>query len=317
MQALIWDGVLLRHVVDAPEPHTRDGSAIVRVRLAGICSTDLQILRGYMGFRGILGHEFVGEVVDGPAHLVGRRVVGEINFACKRCPECVAGRSRHCPTRTVMGILGADGAFAELLRIPVENLHPVPDGVDDVRASFVEPVAAAIEAAVQTERFAGARSLVLGAGKLGLLVAQVLAARGDDVLVVCRHARARAMTESLGLRPVTPELVPRNFDLVVDATGDVEGLRTALACVRPLGAIVLKSTVAAAHGINLAPLVINEVSLIGSRCGDFAPALAALQADLVRVEPLLDGIRPLSDGLNALESAGRTGALKLLLRPGG
>ena len=196
-------------------------------------------------------------------------------------------------------------------------MHLVPDAIDDVRASFVEPVAAAIEASLQTESFAGGRSLVLGAGKLGLLVAQVLAARGDDVRVVCRNPRASNIVESLGLIPVAPPSAPRGCDLVVDATGDAEGLATALACVRPLGAIVMKSTIAQRHELDLSTLVINEVSLIGSRCGAFAPAIVALSDERLRVEPLLDEIRPLSDGLAAFERAGRPGALKLLLKPEG
>ena len=317
MRALIWDGAQLRFVSDAPEPRAQTDSVLIRVRLAGICSTDLQILRGYMGFRGILGHEFVGEVAAGPAELCGRRVVGEINFSCGRCVACQAGRRRHCARRSVMGILGADGAFADVVRVPVENVHLVPDAIDDVRASFVEPVAAALEAAAQTEHFAGGRSLVLGAGKLGLLVGQILAARGDDVRVVCRNPRAASVVKSLGLIPVEATAIPQGNDLVVDATGDAAGLATALACVRPLGAIVLKSTVAARHELDLAPLVINEVSLIGSRCGAFAPAIAALGDERLRVEPLVDEIRPLADGVEAFERAGRPGALKMLLKPEG
>ena len=315
MRALIWDGSRLRVAADAPAPRLQAGCALVRVRLAGICSTDLQILRGYMGFRGILGHEFVGEVVEGPGDLVGRRVVGEINFACGRCATCRAGRKRHCPTRTVLGILGADGAFAETLRIPIENLHTVPDAIDDVQASFVEPLAAALAAASTTDTYRGGRSLVLGAGKLGLLIAQALAARGDDVQVVCRTPRARAVSKALGLEAVSLAHAARDHDLVVDATGDAAGLALALERVRPLGAVVLKSTVAARHELDLAPLVIDEVSLIGSRCGDFAPALAALETGSVRVEPLVDGVVALARGVEALERAGRPGALKLLLDP--
>jgi threonine dehydrogenase-like Zn-dependent dehydrogenase len=316
VRALIWDGVRPRYVTDAPDPVLVDGTALVRVRLAGICSTDLQILRGYMGFRGILGHEFVGDVIAGPAEFVGGRVVGEINFACRRCADCRAGRLRHCPTRTVMGILGADGAFAQLLRVPIENLHRVPDEIDEESAVFVEPLAAAIEAAQQTLNFAGGRSLVIGAGKLGLLVAQTLAVRGDRVDVLCRNARARDMIERLGLAPVWGSAATHAYDLVVDATGDVAGLEIALEAVRPLGAIVLKSTVARRHRLDLAPLVINEVSLIGSRCGDFVPALQMLRAGQVEIKPLIESVVPLSQTVEALESAGRPGALKTLLKPG-
>ena len=315
MRALIWDGKRARYVTDAPDPSLVEGTALVRVRLAGICSTDLQILRGYMGFRGILGHEFVGDVMAGPPELTGRRVVGEINFACRRCMECRAGRIRHCPTRTVMGILGADGAFAEVLRVPVENLHPVPAEIDDASAVFVEPVAAAVEASQQTSAFAGGRSLVLGAGKLGLLVAQTLATRGDRVEVACRSVPARTIIERLGLSPVPLPVASRAYDLVVDATGDAAGLATAMEAVRPLGAVVMKSTVATRYDVDLAPLVINEVTLIGSRCGDFTAALELLRAAKVQVAPLLDAVRPLSQGKEALESAGRSGALKIVLNP--
>lgn len=315
MRALIWDGERLRFVADAPAPSVVDGTVLVRVRLAGICSTDLQILRGYMGFRGILGHEVVGEVVTGDASLAGRRVVAEINFACRRCADCRAGRERHCAARSVMGILDADGAFAELLRVPIANLHAVPDDVPDRHAVFAEPLAAAFRAAEQTAHLEGGRSLVIGAGKLGLLVAQVLAARGDVVAVVTRNARARAVVAELGLEPLDARPAARSFDLVVEASGSADGLAEAVACVRPLGAIVLKTTVAARHDVDLAPLVINEVTVIGSRCGPFPPALAALRAESVRVEPLIDAELPLEDGIAALERAGRPGALKVLLRP--
>jgi threonine dehydrogenase-like Zn-dependent dehydrogenase len=315
VRALIWDGARLRFVEDAPDPVAVRGMAIVRVRLAGICSTDLQILRGYMAFRGILGHEFLGEVVNGPDALLGKRVVGEINFACHRCVDCSAGRARHCASRTVMGILGADGAFAELLRIPLENLRVVPEGIPDTAAVFVEPLAAAIEACDQTTGFAGERSLVVGAGKLGLLVAQALAARGDTVEVLCRTDSARAIAESLNLKVVAPPCRARAYDLVVDASGDASGLALAIESVRPLGAIVLKSTIATRHDVDLAPLVIDEVSLIGSRCGDFDAALEMLAAERIRVLPLLEQVLPLEEGTEALERAGRAGALKVMLQP--
>lgn len=315
MRALIWDGTRLRFVEDAPPPVHLPGTVLARVRLAGVCSTDLQILRGYMGFRGVLGHEFVGEVTEGPPHLRGRRVVGEINFGCGRCTDCRAGRGRHCASRSVMGILGADGTFAEQVRLPEENVHLVPDAVDDRQAVFVEPLAAAIRAAEQTERVRGARSLVIGAGKLGLLVAQVLAARGDDLAVLCRSERSREVVRELGLRAVDTRSAPARCDLVVEATGAPEGLALAMERVRPLGTVVLKSTVAARHEVDLAPLVINEVSVIGSRCGSFPPALEALAAGSVRVLPLVDAVYPLSRGKQAVEHAGAPGTLKVLFAP--
>lgn len=316
MRALVWDGEELRLVEDVPPPTQTDGTALVRVRLAGICSTDLQILQGYMGFRGILGHEFVGEVIDGPGNWPGRRVVGEINFSCGRCETCLAGRPRHCPTRTVLGIQGADGTFAEIVRIPTENLHVVPDGVDERTAVFAEPLAAAFEAAIQTEELSGGTATVLGAGKLGLLVAQVLAARGDQVEVVCRSDRTRHRVEALGLAAVDARTAARGRDLVIEATGAVEGLTTALSLVRPLGTVVAKSTVAADHSLDLAPIVIHEISVIGSRCGPFEPALEALRTNSVSVAPLLEEVYPLERGADAIRAAGRPGALKYLLEAG-
>jgi threonine dehydrogenase-like Zn-dependent dehydrogenase len=323
MRALVWDGSQARVVPDAPQPGLLPGTALVRVRLAGICSTDLQILAGYMGFRGILGHEFVGEVVEGPNELRGRRVVGEINFACRRCPTCASGRTRHCPTRTVLGILGADGAFAEFVRLPVVNLHRVPDRVGDQQAVFVEPLAAAFQGAEQTASLQGGRSAVIGAGKLGLLIAQVLATRGDHVVLVCRgqaslerlEARLETVMRRLDIERSSVASVGRGFDLVVEATGDQAGLALAVELVKPQGAILLKSTVAGQHTLDLAPLVINEVRVIGSRCGAFAPAIQALAEETISVSPLIDAELPLSDGIEALRRAGAPGALKLLLEP--
>ena len=323
MRALVFDGSRARIAGDAPAPTLQPETALVRVTLAGICATDLQILAGYMGFRGILGHEFVGRVSEGPPELIGQRVVGEINFACRRCATCAAGRPRHCPSRSVMGILGADGAFAELVRVPVVNLHPVPDAITDREAVFTEPLAAAFEAAQQTTPWAGGRTAVLGAGKLGLLVAQVLAIRGDRVTIVCRDDAALArirqrLSAALGRAGIGLAAggVAYGFDLVVEATGSGDGLARALALVRPEGAIVLKSTIAAAHSIDLAPAVIHEVSLIGSRCGPFPPALDALARHAVEVAPLIDAELPLTSGVDALARASAPAACKVLLRAG-
>ncbi|HZR84853.1 MAG TPA: alcohol dehydrogenase catalytic domain-containing protein [Candidatus Binatia bacterium] len=315
MRAVTWDGARVRVVDDAVDPQPAPGEAVVRVRLAGICSTDLEILAGYLGFRGVPGHEFVGDVVTGPADLVGRRVVGEINFACRRCAACAAGRERHCPARSVLGIVGADGAFAERLRIPAANLHVVPEQWPDEHAVFVEPLAAATEASLQSAAFAGGRTLVVGAGKLGLLVAQVLAARGDRVAVVARRQRARSIAADLGLDAAPEDVAPGTWDLVVDATGDRRGLEVAIRAVRPLGAIVLKSTVAEPYAIDLAPLVIGEITLVGSRCGPFPPALAALGEGRVRVAPLLEETFPLAEAPAAFRRAAEPGALKVLLDP--
>jgi len=323
MRALVWDGAQARVVRDAPQPELLEGTALVRVRLAGICSTDLQILAGYMGFRGTLGHEFVGEVAAGPDELRGQRVVGEINFACRRCATCASGRTRHCPARTVLGILGADGAFAEIVRLPVVNLHRLPDRISDQQAVFVEPLAAAYQGAEQTTSLRGARSAVIGAGKLGLLIAQVLAARGDRVTLVCREEAARdrlvarfaTVMQRLGIEAAATRGVGRAFDLVVEATGDPAGFALAVELVRPEGAILLKSTIAGQHTLDVAPLVINEIRVLGSRCGPFAPAIQALAEESVSVSPLIDAELPLSAAIEAIRRAGAPGALKVLLDP--
>ncbi|HZQ80171.1 MAG TPA: alcohol dehydrogenase catalytic domain-containing protein [Acidimicrobiia bacterium] len=317
MRALHFDGRRLA-CVETAAPSAGPGEAIVAVRLAGICSTDLQILAGYMGFTGIPGHEFVGEVVEGPARRVGRRVVGEINYACGQCATCRRGLGRHCPHRRVMGILGADGAFAEHLALPEANLHAVPDGVTDEAAVFTEPLAAAFSILEQVAVGPGMAVTVLGDGKLGLLCAQVLAATGASVTLVGKHAANLALVASQGVAGVlVADWRPgAAADCVVEATGSAAGLELAMAAVRPRGMLVLKSTVAEPHWLSLAPLVINEVTVVGSRCGLFPPALAALAAGSVAVTPLIDATYPLADGIAALAHAARPGVRKVLLAAG-
>jgi len=317
MRALHFDGRRLA-CVETAAPSAGPGEAIVRVRLAGICSTDLQILAGYMGFTGIPGHEFVGQVAEGPGEWLGRRVVGEINYACGECPACRRGLGRHCPDRRVMGILGADGAFAEHLAIPVVNLHAVPDGVADEAAVFTEPLAAAFSVLEQVAVGPGMPVTVLGDGKLGLLCAQVLAGTGASVTLVGKHAANLALAASQGVGGVlladwTPDAAA---DCVVEATGSPAGLELAMAAVRPRGTLVLKSTVAEPHSLSLAPLVINEVTVVGSRCGLFPPAVAALAAGSVAVTPLIDATYPLADGIAAVAHAARPGVRKVLLAAG-
>jgi threonine dehydrogenase-like Zn-dependent dehydrogenase len=315
MRALHFDGQTAR-VCERPEPTAGDADAIVRVTLAGICHTDLELLRGYMGFRGILGHELVGVVEHGPARWRGRRVVGEINFACGRCAWCARGLGRHCPTRAVMGIQGADGAFAERVRVPLANLHAVPDAVADEAAVFTEPLAAACEIVEQVRLAPGVDCLVLGDGKLGLLAAQVLARAGAAVLAVGRHADKLAVLARRGIRTALLAQWDRAAaDLVVEATGSAEGFALAVAATRPRGTLVLKSTVAHAAPLNLAPLVIHEITVVGSRCGPFAPALAALAADAIDVCALVSARRRLRDGVAALELAAQPGVLKVLVEP--
>ncbi len=316
MRALHWNGKELRLSGDHPPPEATGRLAVVRVRLAGICSTDLQIFNGYMGFEGVPGHEFVGEVAEGPAHLEGRRVVGEINFACRACALCREGLGRHCPHRSVMGILGADGAFADCVAVPPENLHLVPEAVADEDAVFTEPLAAAFSMLERVHIVPGAGAVVLGDGKLGLLCAQVLHLTGAVVTVVGRHPAKLDIARRLGIGAVlASEWRPApEADVVVEATGSPAGLAPAMAAVRPRGTLVLKSTVAEDHSLSLAPLVINEVRVVGSRCGLFPPALQALEQQRVSVAPLIDATYPLADGLAAVDHAGRPGAGKVLIQ---
>jgi threonine dehydrogenase-like Zn-dependent dehydrogenase len=313
MRALYWDGSAAR-VVDRPTPTAGPGTAVVRVAWAGVCATDLQLCKGYLSFRGTLGHEFVGTVIEGPPEWEGKRVVGEINFGCGACADCQKGMARHCARRTVMGILDADGAFAERIEVPVENLHEVPEGVRDEAAVFVEPLAAAFEILEQVHVHPGMECTVLGDGKLGLLVAQVLHLTGARVLVVGKHTAKLAFLSKRGIATTTLEAWPKKkADLVVEATGTAGGFEAAVAATRPRGKLVLKSTVAGTAPLNLAPLVVQEITVVGSRCGSFAPALRALRAGSVDVMPLVGGRVPLRDAERALEMAARPGMLKVLI----
>lgn len=315
MRALYWNGESLRIDNEYPTPKVADPVALVRVRMAGICSTDLQILKGYMHFRGVLGHEMVGVVEEGTSALRGKRVVAEINFACGRCEYCVRGLGRHCTVRRVMGILGADGAFADHVAVPAGNLHPVPDSIEDEEAVFTEPLAAAFEILEQVHVIPSDHVLVLGDGKLGVLCAQVLNLTGARVTVVGKHHNKLTHLRSMGMETMMlARWKPVPADVVVEATGSAEGLKLAMSTLRPRGTLVLKSTVAQDHTLSLAPLVINEITVVGSRCGRFLPALRALAEKSVSVKPLIDKIFPLEDGIEAIGYASRRGALKVLLQ---
>jgi threonine dehydrogenase-like Zn-dependent dehydrogenase len=313
MRALVFDGTSAR-VREHAIPRADENTAIVRMRCAGVCSTDLEILNGYMGFRGVLGHELLGTVVDGPRPWRDTRVVAEINFACGHCANCERGLQRHCPNRRVMGILGADGAFAELVAVPLVNLHAVPEGVADEVAVFVEPLAAAFEILDQVEILPGMGCIVLGDGKLGLLVAQVLADAGARVRAVGKHDEKLRVLRERGIETVRVEnWHPETADLVVEATGTAAGFAHALAATRPRGTLVLKSTVALGAELNLAPLVINEITVIGSRCGRFAPALDALARHAVDVRPLISTRVPLAHADEALRLAAQPNTMKVLI----
>lgn len=311
MRGLFVEGGAVRYREDLEPPGPAPGESRVQVLCAGVCATDLALVRGYMGFCGVPGHEFVGRALDGP--LAGRRVVGEINAACGVCEQCRAGNARHCPERTVLGILGRSGALAEELRLPHTNLHALPDSLPTPLATFTEPVAAAFQIAEQIDLAAVARALVVGDGRLGLLCAQVIARRGPSVWL-CGHHPERAELFAAEVRCVREEeLEGERFELVVEATGDPTALQRALGWVRPRGTLVLKTTSEAPAQLDLAPLVIDELRLVGSRCGPFAPALAALAAGEVEVERMIDARFPLERGVEALEQAARPGVLKVLV----
>ena len=306
---------------DLPSPEPRAGWTRVRVSRAGICATDLALARGYMSFAGTPGHEFVGTALDGP--FAGARVVGEINAGCGTCPSCREQQGRHCPTRTVLGILNHPGAFAEELALPTRNLHRVPDAVSDTAAVFVEPLAAAFEIAEQVALEPGMRALVAGDGKLGLMCAHVLALAGLDVTVAGRHAeRARLLPERarhrLGMLEPAPSEAPpgARFDLAVEATGKGESLERLVPLVRPRGTIVLKTTCEASVPLNLSRAVVDELTLVGSRCGPFVPALEALARGAVPVESMVAGTFALGDAERAFAAARAPGALKIQLACG-
>ncbi len=317
MNALVFDGQL-RLDPHRPDPGRADGDTLIRVRQAGICSTDLEIVKGYMGFAGVLGHEFVGTVESSPDRaLVGKRVVGEINCVCGRCDLCHRGLSSHCRERTVLGILAHDGAFAECVRLPAGNLHVVPDNVDDDMAVFTEPLAAAYQVVKQLGAQLDEKTwvTVLGSGRLGLLVAQVLREAGTQVRVVGRNPHTLRLAEKWQIRSrLADDVQPRqDQDVVVDCTGNPEGLEMAMAMCRPRGTLVLKSTTAAGKALNLAPAVVNEITILGSRCGPFRPALKALSERSVDVVSLIHRRMKLTDGVAAMELAAQRGVLKVIL----
>ncbi|MEO8501926.1 MAG: alcohol dehydrogenase catalytic domain-containing protein [Vicinamibacteria bacterium] len=302
--------------IDRPTPVS--GEALVRVRLAGICATDLELVKGYYPYSGVPGHEFVGEIVAAPdaPERVGERVVGEINAVCGNCGTCHRGHPRHCERRTVLGIVNRNGAFAEFLTLPLANLLAVPAHVPDEAAVFTEPLAAALEIRSQVAIGPGDRVLVIGAGRLGQLIARSLLPSGARIEALVRHARQRERLHAAEVAAISEEELPsRAVDVVIEATGSHSGFALAQRAVRPRGVIVLKSTYAGRLEIDAAPIVVDEITIVGSRCGEFAPALEMLSAGTIDPRDLIDGERPLRDGLAAFEQAGQPGALKILLQP--
>jgi alcohol dehydrogenase len=315
MRALVLDKSL-RFDPHHAEPPAKDGDTLIRVTQAGICSTDLELAKGYMSFAGIPGHEFVGVVESSPrAELVGQRVVAEINCVCGQCDLCLAGLPTHCRRRTVVGILNHGGAFADFVRVPADNCHLVPDAIDDDRATFIEPLAAAIQITKQVPVDASTFVTVLGDGRLGLLCAQVLRNAGAPVRVIGRNASKLALCEKWQIRArLVQDVVPKHDQaVVVDCTGSAGGLEFAMAMTRPRGTLVLKSTVADSKPLNLAPIVIDEITIVGSRCGPFRDAIRALVANQVDVLSLIHRRFKLEHGVEAMEIASRKGVLKVML----
>jgi threonine dehydrogenase-like Zn-dependent dehydrogenase len=307
------------HEIEKPE---RGEEALVRVLLSGICNTDLEIARGYAGFQETIGHEFVGVVEDAAeASMVGCRVVGEINAGCGKCELCKAGDPRHCPARTVLGILGRDGAHAEFLRLPLRNLVVVPDKVIDEHAVFTEPLAAACGILERVKVKSTDRIGVIGDGKLGLLCAQVLTLSGAAVLLIGKHAEKLRIAERRGIETANANSAAqrtREFDVVVEASGSPSGFSAAFEMLRPRGVLVLKSTF---HGVGTAEfdrtrLVVDEITVLGSRCGRFQPALELLGRGAIDVDSLISEEYSLASGVHAMERAGQAGVMKVLLRPG-
>ena len=303
-------------VREVARPQRPEGYAVIRLLVAGICNTDLELQRGYYGFSGTPGHEFVGEVVEADSRdLIGKRVVGEINLACGTCSWCARGLGRHCPTRTVLGIVRHPGAFQEYLTLPERNLHIVPDGIPSRFAVFTEPLAAACEILDQVAIPAGAPVAVLGDGKLGLLVSQVLQANGLKVHQFGRHRSKLAIAERKGVvtEVVGAHLPLAEYEWVVDATGSAAGLRAAVGMTVPRGTIILKSTVHGEVPVDTAPVIVNEITLVGSRCGRMEPALALLARGAVDVESLIAAEMPLAEAKNGFARAATAGILKVLL----
>ena len=323
MKALYFDGQL--SLRDVPTPQPAPGEALIRVHLAGICGTDRQILKGYAGFQGIPGHEFVGEVIEcGARSWTGKRVAGEINIACGHCDWCRRGLRRHCPSRAVMGIIHWPGTFAEFITLPIANLHEVPAIVPDKVAVFTEPVAAACEILEQMPITAGTPAAVIGDGRLGLLIAQVLGHAGAEVTVVGRSAMKLDLARAWGFRTVSLQrdlqedraLPPKSFPLAVEATGSPEGLDLALKLIEPRGTVVMKSTFHQPAQFDTAKLVVDEVTVLGSRCGNFEKALDLLKAGVIHTDEMISKMFPLEDGVEAFKYLENPGCLKVLLSNG-
>lgn len=301
---------------DLPQPR-KPNEALIKIRKAGVCSTDLELVKGYYPYTGVLGHEFVGEVIEADdVAWIGQRVVGEINVVCNQCEQCLHGRPTHCESRTVLGIVNRDGTFAEYTTLPLANLHHVPASVPDEMAVFAEPLAAALEIQQQVQVKPTDRVLLVGAGRLGQLIAQTLALTGCDLRVVARHTYQQDLLKARGIRVVAEEEIkPWMWDIVVEATGSPNGFSLARQAIRPRGTLVLKSTYKGGMDVNFSSIVVDEISIVGSRCGPFEPALRLMESKQVDPTVLIDSEFALGNALKAFEHAAETGVLKVLVRP--
>jgi threonine dehydrogenase-like Zn-dependent dehydrogenase len=314
MRALHFDGSL--RLADVASPQPGKGEALIRILYSAICNTDLEIIRGYMGFKGIPGHEFVGEVINEKSRFFGKKVVGEINCSCGSCHMCITGRKTHCTNRTVIGIDRHPGVFADYIVLPEENLHIIPDDLAETEAVFTEPLAAAVEIFEQVKTGPGEDIFIFGAGKLGLLIAQVVHLKGCVYRLLDRNPIKIEIARKLGLNAMLAVTLDQTekAEICIDCTGNPGGIQMALDHLHPRGKLVLKTTVAKTSGIDLNQVVINEFSIIGSRCGPFEPALDLLTKGFVRTDLLISGIFNFTDILGAFDYARQPGVLKVLIR---
>lgn len=320
MKAVIFDETL-KYVEDYEKPTPKQGEALIKVTYGGVCNTDKEITKGYMGYKGILGHEFTGvveEINDEDKTLLGKRVVGEINLGCKNCEWCAKDLERHCPNRSTLGILAKDGCFAEYVTLPLSNLIEIPENVPDEQAVFVEPLAAGLEILEQMHIKPCQKVMVLGDGKLGLLTALALNACGLDVLIVGKHQNKLDIAKNQGVKAQLLsefEQAPK-FDVVVEATGSITGFETSVNCVKPRGTLVLKSTIAASKELNLAPIVINEITILGSRCGRFEPAMRLIASGKIDFSQMISKIYPIEQAIKAFDANNAKDTIKILLKIG-
>lgn len=316
MKAAYFDGSTISIQNNYPEP--KPGEILVKVRLAGICGTDLEMIQGYASYTGVLGHEFVGQVVKSEnKDLIGKRVVGEINAGCGKCQMCTTGLERHCPERTVLGIYKRDGAFAQYLSLPEKNLHVIPDSMSDEQAVFVEPLAAAFEIEEQLKIDANSHIAILGDGRLAQLITRVLRINHKNITCFGRHQNKLGLLSKLGVRTkigIMPE-DEHTFDVVVEATGSESGFVDTMRLAKPRGVVILKSTIASKNKLDLTAAIVNEITFVGSRCGPFRPAIQALATGMVSVDDLIDSVYPLEKLADALDAARNPDKLKVLLKP--